>query len=194
MPAIRKQSLKGATGVNENGIGDVIRAASFAADKHRAQRRKDRAASPYINHPLSVAHELTRHGVSDPITIQAALLHDTVEDTETSYDELVDEFGKQVASVVMEVTDDKSLPKAERKRLQIVHAPEISDRAKLVKLADKICNARDVSSNPPAEWSRDRRRQYLEWTQDVVEGCRGVHAELEASFDQLTLEALAELE
>ncbi|MBT8488635.1 MAG: bifunctional (p)ppGpp synthetase/guanosine-3',5'-bis(diphosphate) 3'-pyrophosphohydrolase [Gemmatimonadetes bacterium] len=175
-------------------MGDVIRAAAFAADKHRDQRRKDHAASPYINHPLAVASELTRHGIVDPITIQAALLHDTVEDTETSPEELVEQFGERVASVVMEVTDDKSLPKAERKRLQILHAPEISDRAKLVKLGDKICNARDVSSNPPADWSHDRRREYLEWTREVVDGCRGVYAELEASFDELTLGALADLE
>jgi guanosine-3',5'-bis(diphosphate) 3'-pyrophosphohydrolase len=179
--------------VSDANLADILRAAAFAAEKHRTQTRKDREASPYINHPLAVASELTRHGVTDPVAIQAALLHDTVEDTETSEEELVAEFGDEVASVVMEVTDDKSLPKAERKRLQVEHASGISDTAKLVKLGDKICNARDVLSNPPVDWSLERRRDYIEWTRSVVDGCRGVHASLERTFDELTVRALADL-
>lgn len=171
----------------------ILRAASFAAEKHKSQRRKDRAASPYINHPLAVAETLGRHGVTDPVAIQAALLHDTVEDTETSRAELDAEFGEEVTAVVMEVTDDKSLPKEQRKRLQIEHAPAISDAAKLVKLGDKICNARDVSENPPADWSEERRREYLEWTRQVVAGCRGVNADLERHFDELLEAALRRL-
>ena len=166
-------------------IPEILRAAAFAADKHQSQRRKDRAASPYINHPLAVAEILSRHGVTNPVVIQAALLHDTVEDTETSREELEREFGEEVAALVMEVTDDKSLPKAERKRLQIEHAPRISDSAKLIKLGDKICNARDVSENPPADWPLDRKQEYLAWTQQVVAGCRGVNAGLERHFDLL---------
>jgi guanosine-3',5'-bis(diphosphate) 3'-pyrophosphohydrolase len=142
---------------------------------------------------LAVAETLTRHGVTDPVVIQAALLHDTVEDTETTREELEREFGNAVSAVVMEVTDDKSLPKAERKRLQIEHAPGISVAAKLVKLADKICNARDVSENPPADWSVDRRREYLEWTRAVVAGCRGVNDGLERAFDELVDAALSRL-
>lgn len=176
--------------MTEFPLSAILRAAAFAADKHRTQRRKDHASSPFINHPLAVANVLAAHGVTDPVVIQAALLHDTVEDTETTRDEIEREFGSEVAGVVMEVTDDKSLPKQERKRLQIEHAPHLSDRARLVKLGDKICNARDVSMNPPAEWSRDRRREYVEWTQKVVAGCRGVHPELEATFDAVTRGAL----
>ena len=125
----------------------ILHAASFAAQKHRDQRRKDAEASPYINHPLALADILAREGdVTDARVIAAALLHDTVEDTETTIEELEERFGKRVAAVVAEVTDDKSLPKAERKRLQIVKAGSKSTEAKLVKLADKIANLRDPVS------------------------------------------------
>lgn len=174
-------------------LAQILHAAAFAAAKHQSQRRKDRAASPYINHPLAVAEVLSRHGVTDPVVIQAALLHDTIEDTETSREELEKEFGGQVTAVVLEVTDDKSLPKAARKRLQIEHAPGLSDAAKLVKIGDKICNARDVSENPPADWSVERRREYLEWTRQVVAGCRGVNVDLERAFDGLLAAAFGQL-
>lgn len=179
--------------MTDSPIPAILRAAAFAAEKHRTQRRKDRDASPYINHPLAVANVLAAHGVTDPVVIEAALLHDTIEDTESTRDELEREFGVEVAEVVMEVTDDKSLPKQERKRLQIEHAPHASDAAKLVKLGDKICNARDVSMNPPAEWNPERRREYVEWTRQVVEGCRGVHRELEATFDEVARRAAERL-
>jgi guanosine-3',5'-bis(diphosphate) 3'-pyrophosphohydrolase len=135
----------------------LLMAISFAAHKHRAQRRTDADASPYINHPLALAHVLATEGrVTDLKTLMGAVLHDTVEDTETRYAELVDHFGRTVADVVMEVTDDNTLPKADRKRAQIEHAPHTSERAALVKLADKICNLRDVAHNPPADWSLAR--------------------------------------
>src|SRR5690242_9518877 len=112
----------------------VIRAAAFAAHKHRDQRRKDAGATPYINHPLGLARILTAEGgVTDAATICAALLHDTIEDTETTAAELEAQFGVEIRAIVEEVTDDKALPKADRKRLQIEHAPHISDKAKLVK-------------------------------------------------------------
>lgn len=131
----------------------LIRAAIFAANKHRDQRRKDTAASPYINHPLALADVLANEGgVDDVEVLCAALLHDTIEDTQTTPDELRREFGDRVANIVLEVTDDKSLPKAERKRLQIVHAGHASFEARLVKLADKICNLRDILASPPANW------------------------------------------
>ncbi len=162
----------------------ILRASAFAAHKHRNQRRKDVDASPYINHPLTLANVLANEaGVADAVTLCAALLHDTVEDTDTTADELTREFGAAICGVVLEVTDDRTLPKAERKRLQIEHAATISDRAKLVKLADKISNLRDVATSPPAGWPLERRREYFDWAKAVVDRLRGVHPELEAVFD-----------
>ena len=162
----------------------LLRAASFAAHKHRDQRRKDARASPYINHPLMLADILASEGsVTDTVTLCAALLHDTIEDTETKPDELRELFGPEIAAVVVEVTDDKTLEKADRKRLQVEHASVISDKAKLVKLADKIANIRDVVSSPPADWSLDRKRDYFDWAKRVIDQLRGVHPQLEAAFD-----------
>ncbi len=162
----------------------LLRALAFAAHKHRDQRRKDAEASPYINHPISLAQVLTGEGgVTDIEVLAAALLHDTIEDTATTFEELVEHFGSGIAGMVAEVTDDKDLPKAERKRLQIVHAAGISPGAKLVKLADKICNLRDVAERPPAKWDLERRREYFEWAKRVIDGLRGAHPVLEAAFD-----------
>lgn len=165
-------------------MNKLVAAIAFAADKHRNQRRKDHEASPYINHPIALANVLANEaGVEDERVLLAAVLHDTIEDTETTEQELVLLFGKEVADIVMEVTDDKALSKAERKRLQIEHAPHISRRAKLVKLADKICNLRDIAKSPPADWSLERKREYFDWSAAVAGGLRGVHPELEALFD-----------
>jgi guanosine-3',5'-bis(diphosphate) 3'-pyrophosphohydrolase len=162
----------------------VLEALGFAAHKHRDQRRKDAAASPYINHPIALANVLVREGgVSEPEVIAAALLHDTVEDTKTTPAELRGAFGERVCRIVEEVTDDKSLPKAERKRLQIEHAATLSREAKLVKLADKICNLRDMAEHPPASWDLARRREYFDWAKAVIDRLRGVHPKLEAAFD-----------
>lgn len=167
-----------------NDLGLVLRAAAFAANKHRRQRRKDADASPYINHPLALADILVNEGgVTDPHVIAAALLHDTVEDTETTLDELQREFGAEIAAIVAEVTDDKSLPKEERKRLQVVKAGSKSDAAKLVKLADKISNLRDIANVPPADWSVERRQAYFDWAAEVVSCLRGTNIALEAAFD-----------
>lgn len=160
----------------------LLRALHFAADRHRDQRRKGENASPYINHPIAVAEILARFGVTDVVVLQAAVLHDTLEDTETTPDELEREFGRAVRDVVVEVTDDATLPKHERKRLQVDVAPRLSERAKLVRIADKLANVRDVTHSPPA-WPRDRRVDYLAWTERVVEGCRGVNASLEQCYD-----------
>jgi len=166
------------------GLAIVLEALAFAAHKHRDQRRKDAAASPYINHPIALANVLVREGaVSEPEVVAAALLHDTLEDTQTSPGELRTAFGERVARVVEEVTDDKSLPKEERKRLQIEHAAAISREAKLVKLADKICNLRDMADHPPASWDLVRRREYFDWAKAVIDRLRGVHPGLEAAFD-----------
>jgi GTP diphosphokinase / guanosine-3',5'-bis(diphosphate) 3'-diphosphatase len=162
----------------------VLAAAAFAARKHRDQRRKDADASPYINHPIALADTLANEAaLHDPITLAAALLHDTVEDTDTSIQELAATFGLHVAHIVGEVTDDQSLGKAERKRLQIEHAATLSPQAKLVKLADKICNLRDMNDAPPANWSLERRQEYFDWAKSVVDGMRGCNAALEALFD-----------
>ena len=167
-------------------LTDFIKAVAFAADKHRHQRRKDVEASPYINHPIALANVLCHEaGVEDITALCAAVLHDTIEDTQTTAAELEQVFGPRVASVVMEVTDDKSLNKAARKQQQIDHAPQLSEAAKLVKLADKICNLRDILAAPPAGWSRERKREYFDWAKNVIDGLRGAHPRLEAIFDSL---------
>lgn len=173
----------------------VVAAAAFAAFKHRDQRRKDQEASPYINHPIALANVLANEAaIDDSIVLCAALLHDTIEDTETTEAELRALFGEEVTQAVLEVTDDKSLPKAERKRLQVQHAALISHRAKLVKLADKICNVRDIISAPPVDWSDERRYEYLNWAKNVVDQLRGVHGVLEGLFDAAYARGIAELQ
>lgn len=163
----------------------LLSAIAFAAHKHRDQRRKDLVASPYINHPIGLANVLANEAdVEDERVLIAAVLHDTIEDTETTEQELILEFGKEVADIVMEVTDDKTLSKAERKQRQIEHVATLSQRAKLVKLADKICNLRDIANSPPANWSLERKREYFEWAKAVVDGMRGVQPALEHIFDE----------
>jgi len=167
-----------------DSIALLIRATAFAADKHRDQRRKDADASPYINHPIALANVLAQEaGVTEVDVLIAALLHDTVEDTDTTAEELIAAFGFDIARIVLEVTDNKALPKAERKQLQIDHARYLSRAAKLVKLADKICNLRDMSSAPPADWPLARRQEYFDWAKRVIDELRGVHPPLEALFD-----------
>ncbi|MFC1665919.1 HD domain-containing protein [Pseudomonadota bacterium] len=163
----------------------IIRALAFAANKHRNQRRKDINASPYINHPIDLANVLSNEGnIDDEITLCAAVLHDTIEDTETTVAELRKVFGDDICNIVLEVSDDKHLPKTQRKRLQIDHAAHISQRAKLVKLADKICNLRDMADHPPANWDKQRRREYFDWSKQVIDRLRGVHEKLETTFDR----------
>jgi guanosine-3',5'-bis(diphosphate) 3'-pyrophosphohydrolase len=171
--------------ISESELRLLLKALSFAAYKHRDQRRKDVDASPYINHPISLASILCNEAhITDVEAICAALLHDTVEDTDTSFEELKAEFGEAVTAIVADVTDDKSLSKVERKQQQIEHAAHASDKAKLVKLADKITNLRDVANNPPPHWPLERRQEYFDWAKKVVEQVRGVHPVLEQIFDQ----------
>ncbi len=167
----------------------LLRSLEFSAMKHRDQRRKDREASPYINHPIEVASLLANAGgVNDLPTLVAAILHDTLEDTKTTGEELEGRFGSEVRMLVEELSDDKTLVKADRKRLQVERAPALSARAKLIKLADKICNVRDVTHRPPAHWPLERRLEYLEWTAQVVAGCRGVSPPLEQYYDRVLRE------
>lgn len=168
---------------------NIIAATNFSAYKHRNQRRKDLEAAPYVNHPISLAHVLTCEvdGIDDQNVVIAALLHDTIEDTDTTNEEIEAKFGKKVLSIVLEVSDDKSLPKLERKRLQIEHAKHLSHEAKLVKLADRICNVRDLVNNCPVGWTLTRVIEYFEWSKSVVDEMRGTHLELEKLFDEVFL-------
>ena len=164
----------------------LMRALDFAARKHRDQRRKGAAAEPYINRLTEVAllvAEATRG--RDRLAVLGALLHDTVEDTETTAEELEAEFGTEVAVLVAEVTDDKRLLQQERKRLQVETAPHKSQRAKLIKIADKTSNLLSIIESPPVGWDTTRRRESFKWAAEVVEGCRGANASLEAKFDEV---------
>jgi len=170
----------------------LTRALAFAAERHSGQRRKGEAAEPYVNHLAEVAWLVAyATGGHDPALVMAALLHDTIEDTGTAPAELEAEFGADVAALVAEVTDDKSLPKAERKRLQVETAPHKSDRAKIIKIADKVSNLRSLQTSPPADWDEARKREYFAWAARVVDGCRGVNAWLEEAFDQAHREGLS---
>jgi guanosine-3',5'-bis(diphosphate) 3'-pyrophosphohydrolase len=176
-------------GADDVGMTAIFDALRFAAVRHSRQRRKDVDGTPYINHPIAVVDTLWRvGGLRHVPTLVAGILHDTVEDTDTTPQELRSLFGEEVAAIVLEVTDDKALPKAERKRLQVEHAPRKSGPAKCVKLADKICNLRDVVHNPPSNWSHERRREYLDWAERVVAGLRGASPPLEELFGRLLRE------
>ncbi len=167
-----------------NNLDLVLRAAVFAAEKHRGQQRKGAGAAPYILHPLAVARALVEEGgVMDAEVIAAGLLHDTIEDTPTVHDDLCEVFGERVAGLVAELTDDKRLPKQIRKELQVEHAPHLSHDAKQIKLADKLCNLREIVEHPPVDWSMERKSQYFEWSRRVVDGVRGANSALERSFD-----------
>jgi guanosine-3',5'-bis(diphosphate) 3'-pyrophosphohydrolase len=171
--------------ISQEDLKQLLKALAFAAHKHKDQRRKDTDSSPYINHPITLANILCNEGhITDTDVICAALLHDTVEDTDTTAEELEHEFGATISRIVMDVTDDKTLDKAVRKQRQIEHAAHISEPAKLVKLADKISNLRDVASCPPEDWSAERCQEYFDWANAVIDQLRGVHEPLEAIFDE----------
>lgn len=160
-----------------------MKALKFATEAHKDQRRKDVEYTPYINHPIEVARILTEVNVINEDIIAAAFLHDVIEDTEYTYNGIVEVFGKPIADIVLECTDDKSLPKEDRKRLQIEHALLISNEAKLIKIADKIANMEDIIHNPPAEWDVNRKLKYFEWAKQVVDNARGINKDLDDWFD-----------
>jgi guanosine-3',5'-bis(diphosphate) 3'-pyrophosphohydrolase len=167
----------------------ILRAIDFAARKHRDQRRKDGSATPYLNHPIAVALLLAEvGGVQDAEVLAAAVLHDTLEDTETTRDELERAFGPRVCRIVEEVTDNRHLSKAERKRLQIVRASQLSPGAALIKLGDKISNVLDVVHSPPLGWSWARRWAYLDWAEAVIQSCGNVNPRLERRFAEVLAE------
>ena len=156
--------------LDREAFSNFVRALAFASRKHSQQRPKDVDSSPYINHPIALVSILAvEAGIVDWDTLCAALLHDTIEDTDTSVEELVGAFRGPVASLVQEVTDDKRLPKAERKLLQVEHAAHLSPKARSVKLADKIANLRDVADSPPVKWQLARRQEYFDWAKQVVD-------------------------
>jgi guanosine-3',5'-bis(diphosphate) 3'-pyrophosphohydrolase len=177
-------------GEKMDSIGTLLEALRFAADRHRGQQRKD-GGTAYINHPIAVAHKLNHvGGIVDPVVLCSAILHDTLEDTATTKEELARCFGEEIAKVVWEVTDDLTLKadknrKAERKQMEIDHAPKLSHKAKLVKMADKICNAEDTFKSPPANWSIEEKSGYINWAKQVIDGMRGTNKALEAEFDEL---------
>lgn len=163
----------------------ILKAAHFAAQKHSNQRRKNKEASPYINHPLQVAIFISEIGrIQDPEIIAAAILHDTIEDTNTTPEELEQLFGQKIKNIVEAVTDNKSLPKEERKKLQIEHASKLSKDATLVKLGDKISNVLDVTNNPPEDWNLERRKKYFDWAEAVIQNCPKTNQALEEYFEK----------
>ena len=178
-------------------LADTLRAAVFAARVHAGHRRKGSAAEPYVNHVLEVAEILATHG-APPAAVIAALLHDTVEDSDQDPEpctlaQLEAAFGAEVAGLVAEVSDDKSLPKEVRKGLQIRHAPKASDAAKQLKLADKISNLRAIAASPPKGWDHARRLEYVGWAGRVAAGLRGVNPALDALFEATYREAVQRL-
>jgi len=169
----------------ETGLPLIIKAVNFAADKHRGQSRKDAANTPYINHPIALANLLLNYaGISDVNVIAAAILHDTVEDTDATVDDIEEQFGTAIRDIVIEVTDDKSMSSPDRKRLQIEHAATLCHEAKLVKLADKISNLQDIIASPPVKWSLERKREYFDWAKAVIDQLRGTNEKLEKLFDE----------
>jgi len=171
---------------------EILRAALFAARAHAGQVRKGAAAEPYVNHVIEVAAILAEHGAPTEAVL-AGLLHDTVEDTAVTQDDLLREFGPAIAAIVAEATDDKSLPKETRKALQVREAARKSEAAKQVKLADKIANLRAIAESPPAGWSHARRMEYVGWAGRVAEGLFGVNPGLDALFRETYRAALARL-
>jgi guanosine-3',5'-bis(diphosphate) 3'-pyrophosphohydrolase len=176
-------------------IDAILESAIFATCKHQGHIRKDALASPYITHPLTVAREIYAIGnVHDQQILVAAILHDTLEDTNTTKDELRNLFGEDVLSIVLEVTDDKTLSKARRKQLQVIHAPQLSHAARIIKIADKLVNCRDILRMPPKDWTLVRRQEYIQWAADVLAQIRGTNPPLEEAFDKIAAQAETELD
>jgi GTP diphosphokinase / guanosine-3',5'-bis(diphosphate) 3'-diphosphatase len=179
---------------------NISEALTFAAERHKDQSRKGVGNVPYINHPVAVLKLLSKFGEKDTDLLISALLHDVVEDTTKNEQEIKDlsniilkNFGETVLLTVLEVSDNKSLPVEERKRLQIIHSPKLSDRAKKLKIADKICNILDIKNNPPINWPLERKLRYLDWAKQVVLGARGLNKKLDQYFDQVYDETYSSL-
>ena len=177
----------------QNDVLRIVQAMDFSARKHVGQKRKGENEEPYFNHVSEVARIIGENTEGpDTDLIIAGLLHDTIEDTNTSYNELVDNFGEVVADLVEEVTDDKLLEKQVRKQLQIENAPKKSDQAKQLKIADKISNIHSILNAPPTDWTIERKLEYIGWAKEVVAGCRGVNTKLDSLFEETYYEAIRE--
>ena len=173
----------------DESTGLILKALRYSAEKHSDQRRKNAEASPYINHPIQVTEILwTVGGVRDTALLLASILHDTIEDTDATPQEIKEEFGEEVLDLVLEVTDDKNLSKKARKQKQIETAPLKSRKAKMLKLADKISNIGEIINSPPRDWSLKRKQEYLLWSERVVAGLRGSNENLEHRYDELLAE------
>jgi guanosine-3',5'-bis(diphosphate) 3'-pyrophosphohydrolase len=178
----------------------VILAIEFAANQHTGQRRKGSLGSPYINHPIKVVSLLLKYEEYNSDLLSAAALHDVVEDTAQGEEEkqrlirsIEEVFGSKVLQIVREVTDDKNLPFHERKEKQIENTPSLSEEAKKIKIADKICNIQDIIEDPPTGWSKERKNTYLDWAGKVIEGAKGVNEQLENYFETIRREAYKKL-
>jgi (p)ppGpp synthase/HD superfamily hydrolase len=171
-----------------NDVVRIMKAADFAARKHTDQRRKGDASEPYVNHLIEVANLVAESTEGKPDAVVAALLHDVVEDQGVTIDEIANLFGNSVASLVAEVTDDKSLPKQERKDKQIESAPHKSDIASAIKLADKTSNLRALAKSPPS-WPIERKREYVRWAKAVVAGLPFKPSALLALFEEAASQA-----
>lgn len=173
---------------------ELIRAIDFVARKHSLQRRKGSLREPYVNHVIEVSCLLAEACRGDDLTlIIGGVLHDTVEDTGTSVEELRNLFGDEVAELVEEVTDDRSLSRSTRRELQVRNARRKSERARMIKIADKTSNLRSLLFSPPQGWDRARKTEYAEWARTVVQECRGVSPELEGQFASTYKELLSSL-
>lgn len=175
------------------GFDLLMQAASYAATQHRDQRRKDLTASPFINHPIQVAEVLASAGVENVELLCASLLHDTIEDTDSSEQDIERLFGAEILGLVQEVTDDKRLSKEMRKQCQVDSASGKSKLAKQLKIADKLCNVRDINLDSPRGWSTERKQEYLDWAESVVAGCRGVNENLDKKFDEALAQSRVDL-
>jgi len=175
-------------------MASLLEAVHLAASLHGTQRRKNAAGTPYINHPIAVAELLARvGGVHELAVLQAAVLHDTLEDTTVTREELSQRFGEVVCRLVEEVTDDRTLSQVDRKRRQVEHAPHLSRQAQCIKVADKICNVSDLSSDEPPSWSLARKREYADWAEQVVNACQGCNPALEQEFREVVEKIRKEL-
>lgn len=179
--------------IDDSGCLELAEALAFAAHHHQEQRRSGYPPLPYINHLIKVAVLLMRAGESNQVLLTAAVLHDVVEDTEITVADLAGRFGQEVADIVEELTDDMSLPYAERKRIQVAKAPTLSESAKKIKIADKLCNIEDILAYP-VNWSNERKCAYITWSVEVVNRVRGVNASLEAAFDAAVQKGKQQLE
>ncbi len=175
-----------------NNSAKIIDAIAFATERHKNQFRKGVGKIPYINHPIAVLMLLSKFGETDTDLLISALLHDVIEDTTKNEQEIkeiseiiLEKYGENVLLTVLEVSDNKSLPVEERKRLQVIHTPKLSDRAKKLKIADKISNILDIKNDPPENWSLHRKLTYLDWAKQVVNGAKGLNKHLDQYFDQV---------